>query len=179
MESIEDNKINSERNHEFVLKMTYRFYKNHIKKCESDYNFIGFLLAANGVLVLAYLSLFSVVLPNGIPFSNFPFDKFLLLLCMSFLPISLFISIWTSIGFLVISRPIPFCIEGVPWQRLVVHNYLELQKDALEALENTVIKNVNKYDKSIKWRLTSIIFFGLTIIAFSSLCFDYALVKLL
>jgi hypothetical protein len=158
-----------EKNMEFLFKLVYKFYENQIKLSEFTNTFLGFIIAANGVILLGLLTL--------------TFSNNLIILKTSW-PIQLFIvlnilftclSIWLCLAFIITSKPIPFSIKRTPLQ-LIDQTFNELHTDAFNALNTSIEENTLKFEKGTKILIWGIVSFGFSLVTIFAVIGSYLLI---
>ena len=159
MENLEINP-DLEKNREFLFNLVYKFYENQITENGSTNTVIGFLIAANGVILLGLLTIFQMI------FSNNDNNLGNSTIILSFLILNLLfscISIWTCAGYIIISRPISFYISKTPIE-ITNQKFSKLQEDVFDSL-NAIIKiNYEKLQKAQKYFLMAYVSFGFSIV---------------
>ena len=144
-----------DRNREFLFNLVYKFYDNQIKDSESTNTFLGFIIAANGVILLGLMTL------------TFTIDKTIfkwqmqLVIVLTLLFTCL--SIWCCLAFILRSKPIPFSVSEIPL-KLIDQKYSDLHNDAFEGI-NTIIKaNTKKYEDALKFLIYGMGSFGISLV---------------
>lgn len=146
-----------EKNREFFFNLVYKFYDNQITQSESTNTFLGFIIAANGVILLGLMTL---TFSNDIIFLK---ESWLIRLAITINLLFACLSIWLCLAFIIRSQPIPFSITKTPLQ-LINQKYSELHTDAYNALNQIINANTEKYSKEMKFLVGALLSFGLSLV---------------
>jgi hypothetical protein len=148
-----------DKNRDLLIKLLFQFYENQIKQSESTNNVFGFIIAANGVILLAFINIIQMIFSNNILIAK---DSLPILLVLIANLAFTFLSIWTSISYILISQPITFSIPKVPLE-LINQKYIELQVDIFNSLNTIIEKNHQIHQKAQYLFFISYATFGLSI----------------